>query len=349
MGASGRKVKSSKSKNLGPVHNVSITSIEVAKHAGVSQSTVARVFARPELVSAATRQEVIRVAESLGYLPSAIAAGMRNQRSGLIGVVVPSYGEYWQGVISEFSRQINNDSRQLLLTTFRDAQGVEGAIQSISRYRLDGLVLASSTIGVGQISRLINSSMPVVAFNQPDAANIAPQVVVDNQHGATDIAMHLIECGVKSVAFVGGIAQASTDKLRYRGAVEAFSAQGISCPYIQAGAFSYDAGFKIGAMAAVGNQLPDAFMVAADEIAFGVLDGLRKRGVRVPEDVLVTGFDGVPQSFWEGYDLTTLAQPIELMVTGALKLLVEKNSTDSVIVEGELRIGNTTKVRNNHG
>ena len=102
-------------------------------------------------------------------------------------------------------------------------------------------------------------------------------------------------------------------------------------------------------MAAVGNQLPDAFMVAADEIAFGVLDGLRKRGVRVPEDVLVTGFDGVPQSFWEGYDLTTLAQPIELMVTGALKLLVEKNSTDSVIVEGELRIGNTTKVRNNHG
>ena len=67
------------------------------------------MFARPELVSAATRQEVIRVAESLGYLPSAIAAGMRNQRSGLIGVVVPSYGEYWQGVISEFSRQINND------------------------------------------------------------------------------------------------------------------------------------------------------------------------------------------------------------------------------------------------
>lgn len=151
MGSSGRKAK-----NLRPVHNASVTSIEVAKHAGVSQSTVARVFARPELVSAATRQEVIRVAESLGYLPSAIAAGMRNQRSGLIGVVVPSYGEYWQGVISEFSRQINNDSRQLLLTTFRDAQGVEGAIQSISRYRLDGLVLASSTIGVGQISRLIN-------------------------------------------------------------------------------------------------------------------------------------------------------------------------------------------------
>ena len=107
MGSSGRKAK-----NLRPVHNASVTSIEVAKHAGVSQSTVARVFARPELVSAATRQEVIRVAESLGYLPSAIAAGMRNQRSGLIGVVVPSYGEYWQGVISEFSRQINNDSRQ---------------------------------------------------------------------------------------------------------------------------------------------------------------------------------------------------------------------------------------------
>ena len=331
------------------VRRVTVTSFDVAKKAGVSQSTVARVFARPHVVSATTRQRVKNAADQLGYVPSAIAGGMRNQRSGLLGVVVPLNGEYWQGVISEFARQIGKGSRQLLVTTFQDARGVESAIRSVSRYRLDGLVLASSAIGVRQLSRLVDSSMSIVAFNQPAAAGLVSMVGVDNLGGATKIAHHLLECGVKSVAFVGGIASASTDQLRYRGAVEAFGAHGVPCQYIEAGAFTYSAGFKIGAAAALEGHLPDAFMVAADEVAFGVLDGLRKGGIRVPSDVLITGFDGLPQSLWERYDLTTLVQPIELMVSSALHLLAHDSPDKPVTIEGELRIGSSTKGENHNG
>ena len=349
MGSTHRPKAHSQPERRSLDHRGTVTSFDVANRAKVSQSTVARTFAHPEMVSADTQQRVIRAANSLGYVPSAIAGGMRNQRSGLVGVVVPSSSEYWQGVISEFARQIADSSRQLLLTTFHDAPGVEGAIRSISRYRLDGLVLASSSIGVGQISRLVESRMRIVAFNQPAATGLASLVAVDNQRGAAAIAMHLLDRGVKSVAFIGGVTSASTDQLRYRGAVEVFSAQNISCPYIEAGAFTYDAGFKIGSMAALGDRLPDAFLVAADEVAFGVLDGLRKRGVRVPEDILVTGFDGVPQSFWEGYDLTTLVQPAERLVTSALELLATGDAAASVIIEGELRIGNSTRGDRKHG
>ena len=293
------------------------TSFDVARRAGVSQSTVARVFGRPSLVSESTRERVADAAEALGYVPSAIAGGMRKQRSGLVGVVVPSTGEYWQGVISEFARQVSESSRQLLVTTFQDEQGAESAIRSISRYRLDGVVLASSSINLKQILQLSQTNTPVVVFNQPAASGLVATVSVDNQTGSALIAEHLLQRSVKSVVFVGGKSEASTDQLRY-------------------------AGFKIGSNAGIGEPLPDAFMVAADEIAFGVLDGLRKRGIQVPQDVFVTGFDGVPQSFWEGYDLTTLVQPIKLMVSNALHLLGNSRSQDAVVTEGELRLGNST-------
>ncbi len=327
---------------LGKIDRPIATSFDVARRAGVSQSTVARVFRSPSLVSESTRERVADAAEALGYVPSAIAGGMRTQRSGLVGVVVPSTGEYWQGVISEFARQVSESSRQLLVTTFQDEQGAESAIRSISRYRLDGVVLASSSINLKQILQLSQTNTPVVVFNQPAASGLVATVSVDNQTSSALIAEHLLQRSVKSVVFVGGKSEASTDQLRYRGAAETFGARGVSCQYVEAGAFSYDAGFKIGSNAGIGKPLPDAFMVAADEIAFGVLDGLRKRGIKVPQDVFVTGFDGVPQSFWEGYDLTTLVQPIKLMVSNALHLLGNSRSQDAVVTEGELRLGNST-------
>lgn len=331
------------------VARTDVTSFDVAKRAGVSQSTVARAFARPALVSDATRERVHLAARELGYVPNAIAGGMRNQRSGLVGVVVPAAGEYWQSVISEFARQVGDGARQLLVTTFRDGQAVDHAIENISRYRLDGLVLASSTIGTRQISRLGQSMQPVVAFNQPAAAGIAPLVTVDNQGGAAKIAQHLIDRGIRNAIFVGGVSSASTEQLRYRGASGEFGARGIALPYVEAGAFTYDAGFKVGANLAEVGRVPDALVVAADEVAFGVIDGLRRHGVDVPGDVLVTGFDGVPQSAWEGYGLTTLVQPIELLVASALDLLAAHSTDQIITIEGELRLASTTRREIDHG
>ncbi|NBO80974.1 MAG: hypothetical protein EBV42_06950 [Actinobacteria bacterium] len=126
-------------------------------------------------------------------------------------------------------------------------------------------------------------------------------------------------------------------------------AREISLPYIEAGSFTYDAGYKIGANLAEVGRIPDALVVAADEIAFGVIDGLRRHGVSVPGDVRVTGFDGVPQSAWEGYGLTTLVQPIEQMVASVLQLLSLSAVDQIVTIEGELRIANTTRGETSHG
>ena len=83
-----------------------VTSVDVAAESGVSQATVARVYSSPHKVAPATRDKVRAAAERLGYVPNAIARSLKSQRTNIVGAVVPAYGEYWQNVLAEFSRQL---------------------------------------------------------------------------------------------------------------------------------------------------------------------------------------------------------------------------------------------------
>lgn len=326
-----------------------ITSVDVAGEAGVSQATVTRAFSSPQKVSPDTRMKVHAAAERLGYVPNAIARSLKSQRTNIIGAVVPAYGEYWQNVLTAFSRQLAEEGQQLLIFSFTEPDHVERALAAVDQYRLDGLVMASATIGSHQLSRMESRALPLVAFNQPAAAGIIPSVSVDNEAGSRDLALHLVAAGARSVVFVGGVAATSTDQLRYRGAAQALGDHGIACPYVAAGAFSYDAGYQAAVSLRSRDVLPDAVMVAGDELAFGVIDGLRQAGVSVPDDVMVTGFDGLPQAAWVGYDLTTLVQDTTVLVENAVELLLRSEvgaadqSAPEIVVGGTMRIGATTR------
>lgn len=320
----------------------------MAGEAGVSQATVARAFASPQKVSPDTRAKVQAAAERLGYVPNAIARSLKSQRTNIIGAVVPAYGEYWQSVLTAFSRQLAEEGQQLLLFSFTEPDHVERALAAVDQYRLDGLVMASATIGSKQLHRMGNRDMPLVAFNQPAASGIIPSVSVDNEAGTRQLAGHLVAAGVTDAIFVGGVAATSTDQLRYRGAAQALGAHGIACPYLAAGAFSYEAGYRV-VETLLQRPLPSAIMVAGDELAFGVIDGLRNAGVSVPGDVMITGFDGLPQSMWAGYDLTTLVQDTGLLVQRAVETLLDTDQRSGdgsgpmeIVVGGTVRVGGTT-------
>ncbi|MEM8706369.1 MAG: LacI family DNA-binding transcriptional regulator [Actinomycetota bacterium] len=325
----------------------SVTSIDVAAHVGVSQATVARVFSSPDKVAPATRERVEAAAAELGYVPNAIARSLKSQRTNIVAAVVPSVGEYWQHVLTAFSRQLAAMQRQLLLFSFADPSQIETVIGSLAQYRVDGVILASANIDPGQLSRAQAVPVPIVAFNQPAAAGVVPSVSVDNARGMAELADHLVDVGVRTVRYVGGVSSTSTDQQRYRGASEALADAGIACPYDEAGGFAYADGHAIAARLVDRGALPDAVMVAGDELAFGVIDGLEDRGVRVPDDVLITGFDGLPQAAWAGYDLTTLTQPTEALVTEAVDLLSTNDpgpAPAEFVAPGAVRLGRTTKL-----
>lgn len=326
------------------------TSVDVARAASVSQATVARVFSSPELVADDTAQRVRHAAASLGYVPNAMARTLKSRRSDLIGLLVPVGGSYYLQTLDEFSHQLAKAGQQLLLFTFSDHDDLDRVLESVQRYELDGLVLASSAFGAERLGRLAHQGRRLVAYNQPDAVGILPTVSVDNAAGTSVLAELLIRSGHRDYVFVGGIRSFTTDQQRYRGAAQTLADHGSACPYVEAGDFTYDAGYRVAGELSARRTLPDAVIVASDEIAFGLIDGLRERGIRVPEDVSVTGHDGLPQASWAGYDLTTIIQPLPELVTATVDLLTQASSPsvsgpgdEHVVLPGRLRQGRTVR------
>ncbi|MCY3617523.1 MAG: LacI family transcriptional regulator [Acidimicrobiaceae bacterium] len=326
-----------------------VTSVDVAAAAGVSQATVARCFTTPEVVAPDTRLKIEAAADRLGYVPNAIARSLKSQRTNIVGAVVPAVGEYWQNVVTYFSRRLTARGRQLLLFSFLDQEEVNETLEAVMQYRLDGLILASATIAEAQLARMRQTGLSLVAFNHPDAAGIVPSVTVDNEAGASELARHLADLGCTRVLYLGGVAAASTDRARFRGAARTLASTGVRCNYMEAGAFTYEAGYRAAERVGSLDSLPDAIMVGSDEVAFGMLDGLRRYGLTAPGDVLVTGFDGLPQAGWAGYDLTTLVQPADRLAEHAVELAAGDTADPSdaqppsVVVAGTLRRGLTTR------
>jgi len=335
-----------------------VTSIDVAAESGFSQATVARVYSSPHLVSPKTIAAIESAAERLGYVPNAIARSLKSQRTNIVAAVVPARGEYWQHALTSFSRQLAERDLQLLLFSFTDGADVSRVIESVQQYRVDGVILASANVSQVHLARLNLGATPVVAFNQPAAAGIVPAVSADNAAGTAALASHLVDQKCRNVLFVGGQAAASTDQARYRGAAQELGRHGASCGYIEAGSFAYDDGYKVAATIAAFDELPDAVMVSGDELAFGVLDGFRTAGIDVPGDLLLTGFDGLPQASWAGYDLTTIVQSMDSLAQQAIDLLLRRVSSPDrpddggelpdtelpdIVVPGTIRIGKTTR------
>jgi len=327
--------------------STAVTSHDVALAAGVSQATVARTFSSPDLVASETKARVLEAAERLAYIPNAMARTLKSQRSRIVGVVVPSEGEYYQHVLTELTAQLSAAGEQLLLFTFSGTDDIDDVIASVLSYQVDGVMVASSAINVQQIQRIVSSGVPVVSFNQPAATGLSPSVVADNAAGMEKLAEYLVDTGHRSVIFIGGVAAAPTDQERYQSAVRTLSDHDVLCRYFEAGAYTYRAGLNAAAHLIEEPRLPDAVMVAADEIALGVIDGLRAKGISVPGDLSVTGFDGLPQAEWLAYDLTTVSLPITEMVKHTVDLLgPDTPESDEIVVPGTLRKGTTVKTRN---
>ena len=177
-------------------------------------------------------------------------------------------------------------------------------------------------------------------FNYHGDEDGVSSIAVDAEAGMGQLA-ELIGRPGASVCYVGGIKQSQADRVRYAAAASRLASQGIPCEYVEAGMFTYESGLE--ATHAVVAAQPDVVMAASDSIAFGLMDGLRARGFDIPGDVAVTGFDGLPQSRWLSYGLTTIGQPIDQLVSGALELVLAGDSrTEHRLVPGELNIGSST-------
>lgn len=289
-----------------------VTMIDIARHAGVSKSTVSLVLQSSPLVKTETRQLVQRAIEDLGYVYNRGAANLRQAHSNMVGMVIndlanPFFAELAVGIERVFQTAgyvpfIANTAENPLRQT--------EVLRSLREQRVAGLIVCPSRGTPSDAFKdLTDDGVPVVlAMRRVFGARTA-SVVPDNQRGGRQATEHLLGLGHTRIAFLGGYLDTFAHAERsggYRQALEA-AGQAVDSDLIIDGAPNRDGGHATLTQALALPDPPSAFLCFNDVVAFGVLSGLKDRGLAAGSDVAVIGFDDVADARHAVPALTTVA------------------------------------------
>jgi DNA-binding LacI/PurR family transcriptional regulator len=307
--------------------NEKVTSIDVARRAGVSQSAVSRVFTPGASASQRTIEKVRRAAEELGYRPNVLARSLITGRSRMIGLVVAYLENYfYPEVVERLSVALQEQGYHVLIFLAAPTVGdVQVVLQEILDYQVDGIVLASVSMSSDLAEKCQSLDIPVVLFNREQDDQRLSSVTTDNRAGGRALADHLISLGHQRIAYIAGFEGASTQRDRELGFREGLAAAGHELFARGVGNFQHPLAQAAARRMFDRGNPPDAVFVCNDHMAFAAMDVLRyELGLRVPEDVSVVGFDDVPPASWPAYNLTTFRQPVNCMVTETVTTLLDR-------------------------
>jgi DNA-binding LacI/PurR family transcriptional regulator len=303
---------------------------DVARLAGVSHQTVSRVLNDLPNVRPATRARVEQAIAQLRYSPSPAARALVTRRTRTIGLVTPGVSDYGPTSIAmhfNFAARAARYSVDTVSSLDADAGGVRGVVEGLLRQRVDAIVLIVVDVGVLEAVRGLDLSIPVVAA--ASAPRRSPLIVsIDQYRGARSAVRHLAELGHQRILHLAGPQRAPDATERVRGWRDELAAHRLETIEPQHGDWSAASGYRVGS--ALDIEPGSAIFVANDNMSIGVVSALRERGLRVPEDVSIVGFDDVPEAGYLSPPLTTVRQ--DFAALGELimqKVLIAVEEPDS--------------------
>lgn len=300
-----------------------VTSAEVARRAGVSQSAVSRVFTPGASASPKTAAKVRAAAAELGYRPNALARAVVSGKSRIIGLVVAYLeNQFYPVVLEKLSNALQERGYHILIFTAPNStDGIDAVIQDLMDYQVDGIVAASVSLSSDLAERAAQAGIPVVLFNRGQDNSPFFEVTSDNIAGGRQVAEFLLDAGHERIAHISGWQGSSTGRERQHGFNTALARAGTSPIATLDGMYRRDTAIACTDTLLRDHQ-PDAIFVGNDHMAFAVIDALRARGITVGEDISVIGYDDVPMAAWGAYDLTTIRQPVNRMVEATVSALM---------------------------
>jgi LacI family transcriptional regulator len=296
---------------------MNITTKEVAKEAGVSQSTVSRVLNSYPYVSEDNRSRVWDAVEKLRYQPNHLARSMALQKTNTLGLLVPDlmnpfYSEIAKSIIDrgqEFKLNI------ILCDTDNKPEMQKFYIDFLQQKRVDGIIFASVSLRDPEAERLVNAEYPCIFCNRRLKLKKASFISSDNQKGAKLAVRHLAGLGHRRIGYISGPDELSTARDRlmgYREVVEALGLEADSELVVQ-GRFDRGLGYS-GTMKLMDlPKPPTAIFVSNDLMALAAMEALMERGLRIPEDVALVGYDDISITGHKRIGLTTVAQQKDMM------------------------------------
>ena len=302
------------------------TSRDVAHAAGVSQATVSRVLTGDAAVRESTRARVLAAIDEVGYTPNVAAQSMRTGRSNTIGVVVADLDNpFYPQLLSALSRELARLERRTSVWVSAGDMNA-AALQAIRQGTVDGVVFTTVTEGSAELRDALERKSPVVLVNRTLPEAPCDQVASDNARGSALVADYFVAHGRRRPAFISGPLATSTSRERLDGYSARLASAGVALPGTHTihGEYTRQSGYRSMLRLLDEHDRPDAVFCSNDILAFGAIDAARMRGLRVPEDVWVVGYDDVDMASWEAFDLTTVRQDTQQLAAEAARMLVQR-------------------------
>ncbi|NOD93691.1 substrate-binding domain-containing protein [Ruegeria sp. HKCCD4884] len=303
-----------------------VTSLDVARRAGVSQSAVSRVFTPGASASEKTIAKVRKAADELGYRPNVLARAVVSGKSRIIGLVV-SYldNQFYPEALEKLTNLLQERGYHVMIFMAPQATvNVDKVVSEILDFQVDGIIAASVTLSSELSDRCRAAGVPMVLFNRAQDDPAMSAVTSDNIAGGRKVAEFLLAAGHNKIGYIAGWEGTSTQRDREAGFVRALRDAGVELHAREIGNFVTEQAQEA-TRRMFASDPPDALFVANDHMAIAVMDTLRfELGVKVPDDVSVVGYDDVSVAAWPTYDLTTVRQPANRMVSETVEILLSK-------------------------
>jgi LacI family transcriptional regulator len=326
-----------------------VTIYDIAKKLNISSATVSRALKDDPVVSKKTRKKIYDLAEEMGYRTNNFARSLRNQKTNTIGVIVPKLNSYFMStVIAGIEKVLNESGYNLIISQSSESakKEVESA-KTMFNNRVDGLLvsLAYDTEDMGHFEPFYKKNIPLLFFDRVAQHEGTTNVTIDNRKAAYEATKHLIDEGNKRIVHITAPIKRNVYVDRLQGYKQALADHHIPFQeeYVLINNLSQETGLEAAEQIARMNPRPDAVFAANDNCAAGCIIGLKKQGLRVPDDIAVVGFNNDPVSTVVEPNLTTINYPGYQMGEAAATSLINHlkgssliSATDTILLRSEL-------------
>lgn len=301
---------------------------DVAELAGVSVTTVSHVLNKTRYVDKSLVRRVETAVKSLGYQPNALARGLRRKETRMLGMVVPDNSNPY---FAELARSIEDacfecDYNVILCNSDEDPVKERAYLSLLAEKRVDGIVFVASGNDRTGVQAVLQQKIPMVVLDRELNGTKCDSILVDNRAGGCRATQHLLLGNHQRIGCVSGPTNLVSARERLQGYHDAFTKARLRVDpkWIQPGDFHIEGGYTaVQGLLDLPNPIT-AIFAANDLMAIGVLRGIAARGLRVPEDIAVVGFDGIALGRYTQPPLTTMAQPIREIGKLATELVLSR-------------------------
>ena len=299
---------------------------DIARELDISVATVSRALSGYPHVDELTRRRVLNVAQQIGYQPNELARALRNERTMLVGLVLPDIrSDFFASAASILQTELEGAGYRVLLGISRDDPEVDREyLLALLGHHVAGIVHVPCTPEGAQAVREIDATIPIIELNRHSKAKIFDTFTANDREGGYELGRHLLGLGHEHAAIITGSPQLSTTTERVRGFRHALVEAGMPSPPVLYGTYTQAWGHEAFAKLMSARTPPSALFVTSNQLVAGALAAAADLGVTIPDELSLVGFDEV---YWYSIcspTITTYSLPLEQLGMMAAQMLLRR-------------------------